>query len=130
MNTSIVLVAAAVTLLLLTGMTEARMGWVFTSGYETITGQVVQSFTCEGRPYGYYADVDNACRVFHICLPIPDDLGQIIETAHFSFICGNQTIFDQETLTCNHPAYAFPCDQAESLYDSRNALFGRIDEEF
>ncbi|XP_068242618.1 U-scoloptoxin(01)-Cw1a-like [Palaemon carinicauda] len=108
----------------------ARMPYVFSSGYEFITGQVSQTFSCEGRPYGYYADVDNACRIFHICLPIPDDAGQLIETAHFSFVCGNQTIFDQETLTCNHPAFAFPCDQAPTLYDLKNAEFGRIDENF
>lgn len=34
------------------------------------------------------------------------------------------------TLTCNHPEYAFPCDQAPTLYDSRNALFGLVDQEF
>ncbi|XP_053655585.1 U-scoloptoxin(01)-Cw1a-like [Cherax quadricarinatus] len=114
----------------LASLATCRMGWVFTSGYESIVGQVSQTFTCQGRPYGYYADVDNACQVFHVCLPIQDDLGQVVQTAHFSFVCGNQTVFDQETLTCNHPAYAFPCDQAQSIYDSRNSLFGRVDEQF
>ncbi|XP_047490362.1 uncharacterized protein LOC125039999 [Penaeus chinensis] len=116
-------------LLCLAGLASARMPYVFSSGSEFITGQVAQTFSCEGLPYGYYADVDNACRVFHICLPIPDDLGQIVETAHFSFICGNQTIFDQQTLTCNHPQDAFPCDQAPSLYDIKNAEFGRIEND-
>ncbi|XP_045612062.1 U-scoloptoxin(01)-Cw1a-like [Procambarus clarkii] len=120
----------ALTVACLAGVATSRMAWVFPASYETITGPLVQSFSCDGRPYGYYADVDNACRVFHVCLPIQDDLGQVIQTAHFSFLCGNQTIFDQETLTCNHPAYAFPCDQASSLYDSRNSLFGRVDEQF
>lgn len=72
---TVVAVAAVVTAL---GVgVSARMAFVFPADYEFITGQVVESFTCEGRPYGYYADVDNACRVFHICLPIPDDLGQV-----------------------------------------------------
>ncbi|XP_050686363.1 U-scoloptoxin(01)-Cw1a-like [Eriocheir sinensis] len=114
----------------LMGVARSRMAYVFPADYDLITGQVVQQFACEGRPYGYYADVDNACRVFHICLPIQDNEGQVVQTAHFSFICGNQTVFDQETLTCNHPEYAFPCDQAPSLYDSRNALFGQVDQEF
>ena len=34
----------------------------------------------------------------------------------WSFICGNQTVFDQATLTCNHITAAFPCEESESLY--------------
>ena len=34
----------------------------------------------------------------------------------WSFICGNQTVFDQSTLTCNHIGNAFPCEESESLY--------------
>ena len=74
------------------------------------------NFKCEGKAYGYYADVDNNCQVFHICLPIENDAGEVIETAHWSFICGNGTIFDQATLTCNHEADAFPCEKAATLY--------------
>ena len=37
-------------------------------------------------------------QVFHICWPIQDDYGSVIETAHWSFICGNGTIFDQQIL--------------------------------
>ncbi|QQP52938.1 Putative LOC100898776 [Caligus rogercresseyi] len=48
------------------------------------------SFSCDGQAYGYYADVDNNCQIFHICLPIEDDLGQIIETAQYSFVCGTR----------------------------------------
>ncbi len=45
------------------------------------------SFTCEGRPYGYYADVQAGCQVFHICLGGGD--------VKWSFLCPNQTIFNQ-----------------------------------
>ena len=76
------------------------------------------SFSCEGREYGYYADVDNNCQVFHICLPIEDDFGAIVETAHWSFICGNGTIFDQQTLTCNYEQDSVPCAEAPSLYNT------------
>ncbi|QQP49854.1 Putative cuticle protein [Caligus rogercresseyi] len=86
------------------------------------------SFSCEGQQYGYYADVDNNCQIFHVCLPIEDDFGSIIETAHFSFICGNQTIFDQQTLTCNHFDDAFPCNEAPSLYNT--VEFGKIPDSF
>ncbi|QQP52929.1 Putative LOC100898776 [Caligus rogercresseyi] len=85
------------------------------------------SFSCDGQAYGYYADVDNNCQIFHVCLPIEDDLGQIIETAQYSFVCGNQTVFDQQTLTCNYPTDAFPCQEAPSLYGT--VEFGKIPEE-
>ncbi|RXG73856.1 hypothetical protein Avbf_01516 [Armadillidium vulgare] len=78
-------------------------------------------FSCENRPYmAITLMLDNFCRIFHICLPIPDENG------NYSFICGNQTIFNQETLTCDFPEYSFPCDQAASLYDLKNSEFGRI----
>merc|ERR1712062_94363 len=66
------------------------------------------TFSCEGQGYGYYADVQSGCKVFHICLPIEDNEGAVIETAKWSFFCGNGTVFDQETLTCNFPDNAFP----------------------
>ncbi len=28
---------------------------------------LVDVFSCDGRPYGYYADVANECQIFHIC---------------------------------------------------------------
>ena len=90
-----------------------------------LKSQLKTSFSCEGKAYGYYADVDNNCQVFHICLPIEDDAGAVIETAHWSFICGNQTIFDQATLTCNHEADALSCAEAPSLYGA--VEFGKID---
>jgi hypothetical protein len=46
--------------------------------------------------------------------------------AHFTFVCPNQTVFSQDTLTCSHPDDAYPCNQATTLYDLVNAEFGRI----
>ena len=89
---------------------------------------LVLSFSCEGREYGYYADAANNCQVFHICLPVEDDFGAVVETAHWSFICGNGTIFDQSTLVCNHPQDSLPCDKAESYYNQ--VLFGVIDNDY
>ena len=67
-------------------------------------------------------------QVFHICLPIEDNEGQVIETAKWSFFCGNATVFDQETLTCNHPEDAFPCEESPSLYGA--VEFGKIDSDY
>ncbi|XP_042882420.1 uncharacterized protein LOC122259606 isoform X2 [Penaeus japonicus] len=117
-------------LLALAGVAAANSAFRFSDGYLDVLGaEPVQAFDCAGRSYGYYADVSSDCRVFHVCLPVSDDLGDLVETAHFSFFCGNQTVFSQESLTCAHPQEAFPCDQAETLFDSVNALFGVIPEE-
>ncbi|XP_045612061.1 U-scoloptoxin(01)-Cw1a [Procambarus clarkii] len=110
-------------------LAAARMAYFFPSGYEDLVGEVSQSFSCDGRPYGYYADVDNACRVFHVCLPIQDDLGQTSAVDQFTFVCPNQTVFNQESLTCTSAEDAFPCQQAASLYDLVNSEFGRITQD-
>ncbi|XP_042858619.1 U-scoloptoxin(01)-Cw1a-like [Penaeus japonicus] len=109
---------------------SARSAYQLPSGVELLRSQVITSFSCAGRPYGYFADVANDCAIFHVCYPVNDELGNIIEEAQFSFLCGNQTVFSQESLTCAHPEEAFPCDQAETLYDLSNADFGKIPETF
>lgn len=85
-----------------------------------------ESFSCEGRDYGYYADTANNCEIFHICLPVEDNEGNVIEFAKWSFVCGNGTVFDQESLVCNHKEYAFPCEESEALYGA--VEFGVIPE--
>ena len=54
----------------------------------------MDEFTCEGRSYGYYADVANECQIFHICYPVQYPDGQE-EMLKWSFICPEQTVFDQ-----------------------------------
>jgi len=39
------------------------------SGASALLGSITSSFSCLDRPYGYYADQDNSCRVFHVCNP-------------------------------------------------------------
>lgn len=53
-----------------------------------------RGFSCEGRIYGYYADIINDCQVFYVCVPVIDAAG-ISTTFQFPFICGNQTKFNQ-----------------------------------
>ena len=55
---------------------------------------LVDEFTCEGKVYGYYADVANECQIFHICYPVTYADG-VEEMLKWSFICPNGTIFDQ-----------------------------------
>ena len=102
------------------------LAYTFAADAETLLKAPLQtSFKCEGQAYGYYADVANGCQVFHICLPIENEAGEVVETAHWSFICGNGTIFDQATLTCNHEADALPCQDAPTLFGA--VEFGKIE---
>ena len=57
--------------------------------------------------YGYYADVANECQLFHVCYPVlyPDGQQEMIK---WSFVCPNQTIFDQVTVTDQYAAAHTP----------------------
>ena len=57
--------------------------------------------------YGYYADVANECQLFHVCYPVlyPDGQQEMIK---WSFVCPNQTIFDQVTVTDQYSAAHTP----------------------
>ena len=105
-------------------------------------------FNCDQQDagYGYYADVNNACKVFHICVPIYDNEGSLDRMDKYSFVCGEGTQFDQSTLTCNYPEvfliwkgwdnfltitifqFAFPCEESPSLYGA--VEFGKIPDDY
>ena len=46
-----------------------------------------------------------------------NELEDIVGMQMWSFICGNQTVFDQSSLTCNHVTDAFPCEESEALFN-------------
>ncbi|GFQ97427.1 chitin-binding type-2 domain-containing protein [Trichonephila clavata] len=73
------------------------------------------SFNCAGRTYGYYADPEVNCQVFHIC---PGAYG----VGHYAFLCPNQTVFNQAYLVCDHP-YNVDCSTADGLYSINNNFF-------
>merc|ERR1712037_282580 len=87
-------------------------------------------FNCDQQDagYGYYADVNNGCKVFHICVPIYDNEGSLDRMDKYSFVCGEGTQFDQSTLTCNYPDFAFPCEESPSLYGA--VEFGKIPDDY
>ncbi|XP_068231354.1 putative uncharacterized protein DDB_G0286901 [Palaemon carinicauda] len=96
------------------------------SGATRLLGSISSSFSCTNRPYGYYADQDNACRVFHVCNPALFSDGKI-ETYQYSFMCGEGTVFDQSEMTCKVEYDATPCQEAASFY-FRNEQFGRLED--
>ncbi|XP_067644626.1 uncharacterized protein js [Eurosta solidaginis] len=77
------------------------------------------SFSCSGRPSGYYADIETGCQVYHMC----DGLGR-----QFSYSCPNTTLFQQRMLICDH-WYMVNCSRAESNY-AANLLIGQRDKPF
>ena len=70
----------------------------------------------------------NPPQIFHICLPIQDNEGLVTSTAKYSFFCGNGTVFDQQSLVCNFPDDAFPCEESPSLFGS--VAFGEVLEDY
>ena len=63
-------------------------------------------------------------------MPIQDAEGETVDVAQFSFVCGNQTVFSQDALTCMHFEDALPCEESEQLYDLVNAEFGVIPDSY
>ena len=97
------------------------------SNASLILGGIQTGFDCTDLPYGYYADDTNNCAIFHVCLPYINHDEYI--TRHFSFFCGEGTIFDQERLVCDFPETALPCSEAATFRKS-NEYFGREDAFF
>jgi len=107
---------------------EAALGLPADSS--SIRENIVDEFTCDARPYGYYADVANECQIFHICYPVVYADGAE-EMFKWSFICPSGTIFDQSALVCSFPLDALPCEEAPNFFEgpeSINARFGEVIE--
>ncbi|CAM1292930.1 Uncharacterised protein g590 [Pycnogonum litorale] len=97
-------------------------------GVNDIVPVMKKKFSCKGREYGYYADMDNNCQVYHVCNPIHDMTGQVVMMQHYSFVCGMKTVFNQQTMTCTDPFMAPPCKSAESYY-SINDKFVKFEKQ-
>ncbi|XP_037787028.1 U-scoloptoxin(01)-Cw1a-like [Penaeus monodon] len=87
-----------------------------------LLGGINTGFSCGDLPYGMYADEANSCAVFHVCLPYID--GDTYITRHFSFLCGEGTMFDQERLICDFPENSIACSESVN-YRKSNEYFGR-----
>ncbi|KAL4706281.1 hypothetical protein ACJJTC_017448 [Scirpophaga incertulas] len=93
----------------------------------SIRENIVDTFSCENRTYGYYADVDNDCQVFHVCLPSQTPSGRNI-TYRWSFICPTETIFNQEVLVCTRARDAIPCEESPMFFYV-NMDIGKVPED-
>ncbi|KAL3170034.1 hypothetical protein MRX96_015106 [Rhipicephalus microplus] len=110
------------------GVRRRREAYLLPDGAELLLGSVKTTFKCPGD--GYYADMDNDCKVFHICHDVLGSGGAPgHEMQHFSFLCGNQTMFNQFSLTCAYEEDSVPCQNAKDFY-YLNANIGDPTAEF
>jgi len=88
--------------------------WQLPDGAELLLSNPLRTgFQCTND--GYFADVENACQVFHVCHAQTDPEGRPIMN-HWSFLCGNQTVFNQLTLTCAFEEEAVPCESSPQFF--------------
>ncbi|KAJ8923963.1 hypothetical protein NQ315_006739, partial [Exocentrus adspersus] len=92
------------------------------SNATSIRTDISDSFHCEGRDYGYYADVENDCQLFHVCLPVTYSDGRN-HTFRWSFICPDETVFNQEMFTCTRADESMDCAESPRFYEL-NRNFG------
>ncbi|XP_030756828.1 U-scoloptoxin(01)-Cw1a-like [Sitophilus oryzae] len=97
------------------------------SNATSIRSEISDSFSCEGRDYGYYADVENDCQLFHVCLPMRYQDGRS-QMFRWSFICPEETIFNQEIFTCTRSDESIDCVESPRFYDL-NRNFGNAELE-
>ncbi|KAJ0170362.1 hypothetical protein K1T71_014290 [Dendrolimus kikuchii] len=90
----------------------------------SIRENITDTFSCENRTYGYYADVDNECQIFHICYPTQMASGRNV-TMKWSFICPAETVFNQEVLVCTRSRDSIPCEDSPEYYDL-NMEIGKV----
>jgi hypothetical protein len=90
-------------------------------------GTAPQPFSCQGRSFGYYADILSGCQNFHICQPQSADsiaAGLPEPQLQTTLRCPNETLFDQKTLTCARAEdFKINCAQQTSFYTT-NSQFG------
>jgi len=90
-------------------------GYELSAGWEEVVGPVRCTFSCDGKSYGYYADEDNNCKIFHVCHPVEYPDGRQ-ETFWYSFFCNNLTVFDQSKMVCVYEDEAIPCSESKNFY--------------
>ncbi|GIZ01051.1 hypothetical protein CEXT_625961 [Caerostris extrusa] len=90
-----------------------RAAYELPDGAELLVGAVKTSFACAND--GYYADIDNNCQIFHVCHTVvkPDGNAEMLQ---WSFLCGNQTVFNQFSFTCSSYEDAIPCAAARDFF--------------
>jgi len=96
-------------------------------GIEDYVGTIRTTFQCPGD--GYYADIDNDCKLFHVCITHTTPKGKPQQQV-FSFACGNTTVFNQFSFTCSHEDESIPCQSSPDFYYLNELLYAGPDAIF
>jgi len=89
--------------------------------YPILASVQESSFSCSDKVFGgYYADPEQLCQAYHVCLSDPLDNAQLYPV---SFLCPNGTIFNQQSFVCDW-WFNVDCDAATSLYAAVEGAFG------
>lgn len=81
------------------------------------------TFSCHGRPFGHYADVERHCQIYHLCNPITLGFNHNSQLIYqrISFLCLNDAIFDQRQMLCvDQDRLTTHCSEAVDFYASSN----------
>uniref|UniRef100_A0A336MUW2 CSON001644 protein n=1 Tax=Culicoides sonorensis TaxID=179676 RepID=A0A336MUW2_CULSO len=68
-----------------------------------IRENISDGFSCKNKSNGYYADPQNDCQIFHVCHNVDYGMtrrGRKMMVYRWSFICPEETVFDQNQYTC------------------------------
>ncbi|KAH8297703.1 hypothetical protein KR054_005973 [Drosophila jambulina] len=99
------------------------------SNATSIRADITDNFSCSNKTYGYYADVENDCQIFHVCLPVTYADGRE-NTFRWSFICPEDTIFSQESFTCmRREDMTIECQDSARYYELNGNFGGAAEEE-
>jgi len=93
-----------------------------TSEYNGIDAKKNESaFSCYGRAFGQYADVQKECRVFHLCYPYFNSRTDELLYQRISFLCDNDSVFDQKRFICvDNSTVDHKCSESEDLFTRTN----------
>jgi len=102
--------------------TDSALG--ITSEYNGLDNQLsvsTSNFSCYGRSFGQYADVDKDCRMFHLCYPFFNESTDELIYQRISFLCDDESVFDQKRFICVHNSSVdHMCSDSPLLYERTN----------
>lgn len=78
----VVRVLVLVVVLVAATTVSARMAGELPGGFRISPG-----FSCQGREYGFYADVENRCRAYHVCQPVHDEFEKVRTVRVCVYVC-------------------------------------------
>lgn len=107
---------------------QASLLGLSASADQIIERTIDVEFSCANRKMGYYADINNDCKIFHICNPTSQADGELA-VMQYSFFCPNGTQFQQSTLTCVTYNNAIPCEDSVMYYNLNDEERKEIPEE-